>query len=645
MEQLRSKILASFLAVIAILMITGGFFVALNFMLINKYEVIMSNMVNEYKLIEKTQSLTESFNNLVKYIHDGKRLEAFLKNRNELQDLLISLDSSIEDERSFAVYLGVRNIVKTIMTDAENGVNAMLAGDHLAVNDYYQSINQNNNFVKENTGSLLLLEIELLKINQEEIIKTRNLIEMTAISLFFLMIILSIFYAFRFSDRLVEPLEKLSATAKKIVSGKIYTDVDRNIMQGKDEISSLAVSFDKMLWYLRNNISELKRFNEEIRESRNQINTEKNKLQQYLDVAGVFVIVFDKEYRLNAVNKKGTEIFGKNEDDYLNRDWVHSFVHSNDQNKTIRVLENVKISISKEDTIENIMTTELGEKRNVVWRFTIIKDEKGQFKSYIGTGVDITELEKAKTTIDQLREVDRLKNEVLNIATHELKTPLISIIGLSEVIKNSSEKMPKEFKQYIEIINSEGNKLNKLIKSMLASSRNELGKNNLKIEKINLKDFNKQLKPSLQMLVKRTNSSLEIVNNTKNLELETDQEKISQVIYNLVDNAVKYGPDNQIVKLVYKKEADNLLVEVIGMGKGIPKERQDKLFVKFSQLEPSLSRSQDGMGLGLYICKQNIESLGGTIDVSSEENKGATFYFKIPIEFVKNTDSEIFATS
>ena len=75
----------------------------------------------------------------------------------------------------------------------------------------------------------------------------------------------------------------------------------------------------------------------------------------------------------------------------------------------------------------------------------------------------------------------------------------------------------------------------------------------------------------------------------------------------------------------------NIKVEVSGAGQGIPKEMQNKLFMKFSQLEPSLSRSQDGMGLGLYICKQNIENLGGKVGVESKINQGATFYFTLPI--------------
>jgi signal transduction histidine kinase len=114
--------------------------------------------------------------------------------------------------------------------------------------------------------------------------------------------------------------------------------------------------------------------------------------------------------------------------------------------------------------------------------------------------------------------------------------------------------------------------------------------------------------------------------------MESDKIKISQVIYNFVDHAVKYGPRNQTISVTLSKvDAKTAKVAVTGAGAGISEDDQKKLFLKFSQLEPSLSRSQDGMGLGLYICKQNIENLNGQIGVFSKPNQGATFYFTLPL--------------
>ena len=113
----------------------------------------------------------------------------------------------------------------------------------------------------------------------------------------------------------------------------------------------------------------------------------------------------------------------------------------------------------------------------------------------------------------------------------------------------------------------------------------------------------------------------------------SDKKRISQVIYNLVDNAVKYGPDGQTIILTLSRPDEKTAkVEIADQGKGIAPELKDKLFLKFSQLEPSASRSREGMGLGLYICKQNIDYLGGQIGLISELGRGSTFYFTLPLK-------------
>jgi len=165
----------------------------------------------------------------------------------------------------------------------------------------------------------------------------------------------------------------------------------------------------------------------------------------------------------------------------------------------------------------------------------------------------------------------------MNIATHELKTPLVSIIDLSEVMKNNSKKIPSKYQEYISIINFEDQKLNHLIKKILSVTRNEHGEIELNLKNIDVREMISSLKPLLKMLTKRSESKIEIKNNFK------------------------------------AEGKDNLKIEVIDERERISKDLQEKIFTKFSQLEPSLTRSQGGMDPGLYISKQNVEALGGKI--------------------------------
>jgi len=136
----------------------------------------------------------------------------------------------------------------------------------------------------------------------------------------------------------------------------------------------------------------------------------------------------------------------------------------------------------------------------------------------------------------------------------------------------------------------------------------------------------------LREIAKRTKSKIEFKIAEKGIEMTSDKEKISHILYDLVDNAIKYGPEGQTVTIALSKPDDkSAKVEVIDHGPGIPKELKDMLFLKFSQLEPSASRSREGMGLGLYICKQNVDALGGKIGVESEAEHGADFFFILPL--------------
>jgi signal transduction histidine kinase len=167
---------------------------------------------------------------------------------------------------------------------------------------------------------------------------------------------------------------------------------------------------------------------------------------------------------------------------------------------------------------------------------------------------------------------------------------------------------------------------------MLIANRNEIGKIAVVKERFNLIDLISSLKTPLEMLAKRTKSKIKFNLQTKEALVNSDKAKISQVIYNFIDNAVKYGPKEQTINInAFLIDNKSVKIEVNNFGSSISKDMQKKLFIKFSQLEPSLSRSQEGIGLGLYICKQNIEALGGQIGVTSEPEQGTTFYFTLPL--------------
>ncbi|MDD4901519.1 MAG: sensor histidine kinase [Patescibacteria group bacterium] len=239
--------------------------------------------------------------------------------------------------------------------------------------------------------------------------------------------------------------------------------------------------------------------------------------------------------------------------------------------------------------------------------------------------------EAAEKYAKKLEDLDKTKDNFINIVTHELKTPLIPILGLTDVMVQKKKTLSADFQNYVDIIHDEAIKLSDLIKQMLTTTRIQ---NNMKIQEETFKidEFISGNQTALNELTKRTGSKIEYKINAANVMISSDKERISQVIYNLVDNAVKYGPVGQTITITLSQpDSQSVKVEVADQGKGIPVELRDKLFLKFSQLDPAASRAGEGVGLGLYICKQNIDHLGGRIGLESEVGHGSKFYFVLPL--------------
>jgi len=373
-------------------------------------------------------------------------------------------------------------------------------------------------------------------------------------------------------------------------------------------------------------ITERKKMEEALRE-------ERNKLQKYLAVAGIIVLVLSPEGKVLLMNNKGSEVLGYKRMEILGKNWFTNFIPEKNRAEVRAFFEKlINEIVDHVEYFENIVLTKNGEKKTISWHNSLLKDEKGGVQAILSTGADITELKQAKMTIEQLKELDKMKDEFLNIAAHELRTPLTSIIGLSEIIKEQNPSLASSSQKYIDIINAEGVKLSHIIKRMLTVTRFESGRETVYLEQFNLPAFVSSSLPNLNIIAKEKKSRIVFETEKKSIVIRSDKEKISQVIYNFVDNAVKYGPEGQTITIsVIKPERDWVKVEVTDQGEGIPEDLQKRLFTKFSQLEPSLSRSQEGTGLGLYICKLIVDSLGGKIGVESELGKGSTFYFILPI--------------
>ncbi len=237
------------------------------------------------------------------------------------------------------------------------------------------------------------------------------------------------------------------------------------------------------------------------------------------------------------------------------------------------------------------------------------------------------------------REVDRMKTEFISTAAHELRSPLTSIKGFSEILLMRDDITPDEKDRFLTHINNQAAKLSTIINDLLDISRIE-SETSYKLEK-NIWDLGQIVEEVLQPFIEqKKNHHFEFVPPKENLELYLDGEKIGQVFKNLISNAVKYSPDGGRIKINCSSSGGFINIAVSDEGIGMTKEQVAKVFDKFYRVDAS-NTAIEGSGLGMSIAKGLIEEHGGSIHVESEYGKGTIVSFTLPIEEnTKNKNSK-----
>jgi two-component system, OmpR family, sensor histidine kinase VicK len=243
---------------------------------------------------------------------------------------------------------------------------------------------------------------------------------------------------------------------------------------------------------------------------------------------------------------------------------------------------------------------------------------------------------------EQLKVHDKMQKEFINIAAHELRTPIQPIIGLSEVVLRNTKDI--EQAKLLEVISRNAKRLHRLTEDILDVTKIESQSLNLNKEQFNLNEVisnaiddmmtNKFFSSS--SFSKSSNHAIKLLNNQpQDVSVYADKGRIGQVVSNLLDNAVKFTKAEGNITIMIKKEGEggqnniqHVIVSIKDSGPGIDPEIMPRLFTKFT------TKSQTGgTGLGLFICKGVIEAHGGRIWAENNKNgeKGATFYFTLPL--------------
>lgn len=416
--------------------------------------------------------------------------------------------------------------------------------------------------------------------------------------------VLVVFLSIRLARRYTAPLEQITATAQKISAGNLNCRV--HIRTG-DELELLAHSLNQLTANLDDKI--------------NHMQIETRKLSLILKNMDNSVLLLDRYGRVTAANQSARNVFSIS-DDMIGQ-------------HNLQVIGNSLLDKAIQDTALQRVSRLIDLKSNLT-------NGKRAFQVFLAPLVDpeneITEVLTVFHDITTLQAIQERQAEFVANASHELATPLTAITGFAETLLDGAMNTPELSQKFITIIHTEAERMNRLIKELL------------QLAKLNSQEYRQQVKleptplePLLSTVVreltpqanrKHQNITMEV----QDLIVLANPDWLKQVVVNLLDNSIKYTPDQGTISLTCWQEADFAYVMIKDNGIGIPAKDLPLIFERFYRVDRARARTAGGTGLGLSIVKFIIEMHGGKIDIKSNIDSGTTVLFTLPL--VPNTSKD-----
>ncbi len=360
-----------------------------------------------------------------------------------------------------------------------------------------------------------------------------------------------------------------------------------------------------------------------------KLREERNRAQQYLNIAGVIIIAIDEKGLITLINRKGCEVLGYKEEEIIGKDWFDLCVPEKAREKRRDTFRKVMAGEEKEaEDYENVIITKSGEERIIAWHNTTLHDEKGQIIGTLSSGEDITKRKETEVELIRAEKLTSLGQLAASVA-HEVNNPLAGILVYTTLLlkkyRDKKLQTPETESQLLKM-KRELERTSGIIRNLLDFSR----QSDADMRPI---EVNKVVEAAL-LLVKHQ-ISLEHIK----LELQLGQDlplvlagfdQIQQVLINLLLNAIQAMPEGGQLSVTTSPANDikigeaiknTVRIDVTDTGIGIPKENLGKLFTPFF----TTKEKGKGVGLGLPVVHGIIERHKGKIEVVSEVNKGTTF--------------------
>ena len=470
----------------------------------------------------------------------------------------------------------------------------------------YDSANHNRYYVSvvpllASGNANNVVGVVYMRANLEGVYSTINSISLIYLSAALITIVLGLGLAVLMSREITRPIEEMRKQTLRIARGDFSGQVK---VMGNDELGQLAGAV--------NNLSV------RVEESQESSDAERRRLDSVLSHMSDGVLATDRRGNLTIVNNTALQflniadeeqVLGKSILDVLKIRRQFSIRHLVDEDQDQVILDNLN-----EDLILSAY-------------FSPIKRESGFVSGLVCVLHDVTSQQKE----------ERERKEFVSNVSHELRTPLTSVKSYVEALSDGAINDPELAPRFLGVVSDETERMIRMINDLLSLSRMDSGTAKLNLEYVNINELFNYILNRFDMIIKNeaadpSQKKYTIVRyfTKKDLWVEIDTDKFTQVVDNIMNNAVKYSPDGGVITAHLLETHNHVILSISDQGLGIPRKDLGHIFDRFFRVDKARSRKQGGTGLGLAISKEVVNLLGGQIWVDSVEGKGSTFYISLP---------------
>ena len=394
-------------------------------------------------------------------------------------------------------------------------------------------------------------------------------------------------------------LKQLNQKVKDLIAGDYSQVLD---MQGSSEITNIT-----------NNLNDL---SEVIRLTQENLEQESKRLNSILSYMTDGVLATNRRGQIIMINDMAKKQLGVERDEALNQNILELLKIDDEYELRDLITQSPELMIDSQDVN--------GEYISIRVRFALVRRESGFISGLVAVLHDTTEQEKE----------ERERRLFVSNVSHELRTPLTSVKSYLEALDEGALSEPVA-PDFIKVSLDETNRMMRMVTDLLHLSRIDNATSNLDVELINFTAFITFILNRFDKIKSQDeNLKYELIRDypITSVWIEIDTDKMTQVIDNILNNAIKYSPDGGKITVSMKTTDDQMILSISDQGLGIPKQDLPKIFDRFYRVDKARSRAQGGTGLGLAIAKEIIKQHNGFIWAKSEYGKGSTFTIVLPYD-------------